>query len=300
MIGVILIMVKIRFPAQAGSFYAGDNKSLKEQVKHCFLHEYGPRKLPVVDRTGPRKIIGLVCPHAGYMFSGPVAANAYYELAEDGKPDTVVILGPNHTGLGSPLAVMNQGLWRTPLGDVEVDSQTADEIVHESGLVDVDEYAHLEEHSVEVQLPFLQYLYGSEFKLVPLCFMIQDLSSSMEVGNALAEVLANKNSVIIASSDFTHYQPQAVATKKDLMALKAVEALDERLFYSIVETQRISACGYGPITALITAAKGLGAQEATLLQYKTSGDITGDKSSVVGYAAVSFKKQTKTQETSLC
>jgi AmmeMemoRadiSam system protein B len=283
-------MAKIRRPTQAGAFYEGDVDTLKTQIENCFLQEFGPKKRPKVNRNGPREIIGLVCPHAGYMFSGSVAANAYYELASDGAPDTVVILGPNHTGYGSALAVVNEGFWRTPLGDVEIDGETANRIVQETRIVDVDELAHRFEHSIEVQLPFLQYLYGSEFKFVPICFQMQDLSSAVEVGKALVEVLANKNAVVIASSDMTHYEPQGNAAAKDMAALKAVEAMDEKRFYSIIEKQNVTACGYGPIAALITAAKGLGAKEAKLLCYKTSGDTTGDYSSVVGYAAVSFKK----------
>jgi AmmeMemoRadiSam system protein B len=282
--------MKIRRPTQAGAFYEGDAEALKIQIENCFLQEFGPKKRPKVNRNGPREIVGLVCPHAGYMFSGAVAANAYYELASDGKPDTVVILGPNHTGYGSALAVANEGVWRTPLGDVEVDGETANQIVREARIVDVDELAHRFEHSVEVQLPFLQYLFGSEFKFVPICFQMQDLASAVEVGKALIEVLANKNAVVIASSDMTHYEPQGNAAAKDMAALKAVEAMDARQFYSIIEKQNVTACGYGPIAALITAAKGLGAKEAKLLCYKTSGDTTGDYSSVVGYAAVSFKK----------
>ena len=283
-------MAKIRRPTQAGAFYEGDVDTLKTQIENCFLQEFGPKKRPKVNRNGPREIIGLVCPHAGYMFSGSVAANAYYELASDGAPDTVVILGPNHTGYGSALAVVNEGFWRTPLGDVEIDGETANRIVQETRIVDVDELAHRFEHSIEVQLPFLQYLYGSEFKFVPICFQMQDLSSAVEVGKALVEVLANKNAVVIASSDMTHYEPQGNAAAKDMAALKAVEAMDEKRFYSIIEKQNVTACGYGPIAALITAAKGLGAKEAKLLCYKTSGDTTGDYSNVVGYAAVSFKK----------
>jgi AmmeMemoRadiSam system protein B len=224
------------------------------------------------------------------MYSGPVAANAYYELALDGKPDTVVILGPNHTGYGSGLALVNEGFWRTPLGDVEVDAEVASDIVKETRLVDVDEVAHRFEHSVEVQLPFLQYLYGNEFKFVPVCFQMQDLASAVEVGRALVEVLDARNAVVIASSDMTHYEPQKNAAAKDLNALKAVENMNVKRFYSIIEAQNVTACGYGPIAALMTAAKGLMAKEAKLLRYQTSGDITGDHSSVVGYAAVCFKK----------
>jgi AmmeMemoRadiSam system protein B len=283
-------MVKVRNPAQAGAFYEGEAKSLKRQIEDCFLNKLGPGKIPKVVRDGPRQVVGLFCPHAGYMFSGPVAAHAYYKQALDGKPDVVVILGPNHSGYGSALAAMTEGFWRTPLGDVEVDSEVANQIVHESRIVDVDDSAHRFEHSIEVQLPFLQYLYGSKFKIVPICFLMQDLSSSREVGRAAAKVLAGKNAIIIASSDMTHYEPQARAAKKDTSALEAVEAMDEAKFYSTVETQGISACGYGPITALITGAKILGAKEAKLLCYKTSGDVIGDYSSVVGYAAVCFTK----------
>ncbi|MEM3442289.1 MAG: AmmeMemoRadiSam system protein B [Candidatus Bathyarchaeia archaeon] len=283
-------MAKIRRPTQAGAFYERDAEQLKKQIEECFLHEFGPGEIPKVVETGKRAVVGLVCPHAGYMFSGPVAAHAYYRLALDGRPDTVVIFGPNHTGYGSALAVMNEGFWRTPLGDVEVDGLTANQIVSESRIVDVDESAHRFEHSIEVQLPFLQYLFGSKFKIVPICFLMQDLSSAKEVGQAVAKVLAGKNAVVIASSDMTHYEPHERAVKKDGEALKAVEAMDETKFYSVIESQHVSACGYGPIIALIAAAKGLGAKEAKVLCYKTSGDVIGDYSSVVGYAAVSFTK----------
>ncbi len=283
-------MTKVRRPCQAGAFYAGTAESLKRQIENCFLHELGPGKIPEVVETGPRRVIGLVCPHAGYMFSGPVAAHAYYKLALDGKPDVVVLFGPNHTGYGSGLAVMNEGFWRTPLGDIEIDGELADQIVRESRIVDVDDSAHRFEHSIEVQLPFLQYLYGSAFKIVPVCFLMQDLSSAREVGKAVATVLAEKNAVIIASSDMTHYEPQESAERKDKMVLEAVEAMDEAKFYSVIEAHRVSACGYGPIAALITAAKILGAKEAKLLCHKTSGDVIGDYSSVVGYAAVCFTK----------
>ncbi len=283
-------MAKIRRPTVAGMFYEGDAEALKVQVESCFLHRFGPKKLPEVNLGGPREILGLICPHAGFMASGPVAAIAYYALALDGKPDTVVVLGPNHTGYGSALSVMNEGVWRTPLGDVEIDGAVADEIVKETSVLDVDDVAHRHEHSIEVQLPFLQYLYGDKFKFVPICFLMQDLESAKEVGRALVEVLAERNAVVIASSDFTHYESQASVDRKDLAALKAVEALDEKEFYSIIEGNDVSACGYAPVAALMTYAKGLGAQKAELLSHRTSGDITGDTSSVVGYAAVTIKR----------
>jgi hypothetical protein len=283
-------MAKVRQPCQAGAFYEGTAESLRRQIRNCFLHGLGPRKLPDVAKSDLRNIMGLVCPHAGYAFSGPVAAHAYYKLALDGKPDVVVILGPNHTGYGSPLAVMSEGFWRTPLGDVEIDTEIANKIVRESRIVDVDESAHRFEHSIEVQLPFLQYLYGSQFKIVPICFLMQDLDSVKEVGRAVSSVLMGKNAVVIASSDMTHYEPQERALENDMMAIRTIESMNEDMFYSTVEKRGISACGYGPIAGLITAAKTMGAKEAKLLCYKTSGDVIGDYSSVVGYAAMYFTK----------
>lgn len=274
----------------AGSFYAGSGESLRQQLEGCFTHEFGPGSLPKLERNGPRKIVGLVCPHAGYVYSGPVAANAYYELSSDGLPELFVILGPNHYGVGSGVAVMDRGVWRTPLGDVEIDTEAARELVRRSGIIDIDESAHTREHSIEVQLPFLQYVFGSSFKFVPLCFLMQDLDTCREVGVALGETLEAKNAVVIASTDMTHYEPHTRATEKDRKALDAVLGLDEELLYSVLRAYDVSACGYGPVTALITAAKRIGVSGAELLSYKTSGDITGDKSGVVGYAAVAFKK----------
>lgn len=283
-------MAKIRLPTVAGTFYEGNAEALKVQVESCFLHFFGPKKLPKINMNGPREILGLICPHAGFMASGPVAAIAYSELALDGKPDTVVILGPNHTGYGSALSVMTEGVWRTPLGDVEIDSELANAIVNKTRVLDIDDAAHRHEHSIEVQLPFLQYLYGNNFKFVPICFLMQDLDSAKEIGKALSEALVGKNVLVIASSDFTHYESQASAIRKDTAALKAVETLDENQFYNTIEKENVSTCGYAPVAALITYAKGLGAQKANLLSYKTSGDILGDRASVVGYAAVSIKR----------
>ena len=284
-------MPTIRRPTVAGQFYKGDAEALRAQIKNCFLHELGPKKLPNVNlHIHPRNIVGMICPHAGYMYSGPVAASAFYELALDGKPDTVVLMGPNHTGYGSALSLMREGVWRTPLGDIEIDTEMANKITHETSVIDVDELAHRYEHSIEVQLPFLQFLYGNAFKIVPICFLMQDYDSAVEVGRALVEVLDATNTVVIASSDMTHYEPAKTAAAKDQAALKAVTDMDAKRFYETVETQNITACGYAPITALITYAKGVNAKEAKLLSYHNSGDITGDSSSVVGYAAVSFRK----------
>jgi AmmeMemoRadiSam system protein B len=280
----------IRRPTVASQFYEGDAEALRAQISSCFLHKLGPQKLPQINLNAhPRNIVGLICPHAGYVYSGPVAASSFYELAIDGKPDTVVLLGPNHTGYGSVLALMREGIWRTPLGDVEVDSEISDAILHESNMVDVDEVAHRYEHSIEVQLPFLQFLYGNSFKIVPICYLMQDYESAIEVGRALTEALNATNTVVIASSDMTHYESAKTAGAKDHAALKAVTDLNAKRFYEIVETQNITACGYAPIASLITYSVGVCAK-AKLLNYHNSGDITEDYSSVVGYAAVSFKK----------
>jgi len=220
------------------------------------------------------------------MYSGPVAAHGYHHLAQDGKPDLVVIFGPNHQGIGSGLATMTEGAWRTPLGDVEVDTETATTIARESGIIDVDEVAHVREHSIEVQLPWLQYLYGSRFRFVPICFLMQDFESSREVGLAVAKALKNKNALVIASTDMTHYEPQKSAETKDKAIIEAVLQLDERKLYSEVEGRRVTMCGYGPVVAAITAAKEMGAKSGKLMCYKTSGDVVGDYSAVVGYASI--------------
>jgi len=284
------VSLKVRSPAVAGSWYAGTSAGLRAQIEQCFTHKFGPGKPSRVAEKGPRSLVGLVCPHAGYVYSGPVAAHAYYKLAADGKPDVIVIFSPNHTGRGSALAVMNEGAWRTPLGDVEIDAQTADQILRESRIIDVDDRAHAYEHSIELQLPFLQYLYGSAFKFVPICFLMQDLESSREVGEAVAKALSGKNALVIASTDMTHYEPQESAERKDKIAINAAIKMDEEQYYSAVESYAISTCGYGPTIAAITAAKALDAKKAQLLCYKTSGDITGDFSAVVGYASMAFIK----------
>lgn len=283
--------MKVRRSAYAGSFYAGDSQSLKVQIEECFTNQLGPKALPKVTEGKLKNIVGLISPHAGYMYSGPVAAHGYYQLALDGRPDVVVILGPNHSGVGSGLAVMREGMWRTPLGEVEVDGSTADHIVRGSNIIDVDESAHIGEHSIEVQLPWLQYLYGAGFKFVPICFLMQDFESAKEVGVAVAKALKDKNALVIASSDMTHYEPQKAAERKDMSVIEAALKLDEKKLYSTVEGLRVSMCGYGPVVAAITVAKELGAKEGKLLCYKTSGDVTGDYSAVVGYASVMLTKQ---------
>jgi len=275
----------IRLPCQAGSFYAGSADALRRQVEECFLHRFGPQRLPKVE-DGPRRLTSLICPHAGYMYSGPVAANGYHFAAQDGRPDTIIVLGPNHTGYGSGVSIMDDGVWRTPLGDVEVDSEMARGVQRASELIDIDESGHRFEHSIEVQLPFLQYVYGTAFKFIPICMMMQDLETSRDVGEAIAKTASSRNVLIIASTDMSHYESQRVAEAKDRLAIEAMLKLDAGELQSTVESNRISMCGYGPASAAIIASKKLGATLSQLLSYRTSGDVTGDRSRVVGYASL--------------
>ncbi|MDR1993122.1 MAG: AmmeMemoRadiSam system protein B [Nitrososphaerota archaeon] len=284
-------MPGIRRPIVASQFYEGDAEALRAQLTSCFLHKLGPQKFPSINKTAhPREIMGLLCPHAGYMYSGPVAASAFYSLAQDGKPDTVVLLGPNHTGYGSALSVMRDGLWQTPLGNIEINTTMADDILHKTPHLTVDALAHRFEHSLEVQLPFLQFLYGNSFKIVPICFQIQNYDVAVEIGHALVEALEDTNTLVIASSDMTHYESAKEALAKDQAALKKALALDVRGFYDIIQTQNITACGFMPLTSLLIYAADICAKPEQL-SYHNSGDITGDFSNVVGYAAMSFKKQ---------
>jgi AmmeMemoRadiSam system protein B len=279
-----------RRPLFAGQFYESNAEALRLQVESCFLNNLGPKQLPKVNfNSSHRNIVGLICPHAGYMYSGMVAASGFFELAQDGLPETIVILGPNHTGYGSGLSLMRKGFWQTPLGNIQIDTELADAILSKTNLLDVDDIAHRFEHSIGVQLPFLQYLFGDKFKLVPICFLMQDYSLAIEVGNALVEALNGHDAIVIASSDMSHYESAKQAEKKDLSALEAITALNAHRFYETVETQNITICGYAPITALITYAQGVNAK-AKLLSYHNSGEVSGDYSSVVGYASLRFTK----------
>lgn len=242
--------------------------------------------MPQLQR-GERRIIGLVSPHAGYMYSGPVAAHGFSALAQDGKPDRIIILGPNHHGIGSGVSLMSSGKWITPLGEVEVDRELAKEILKNSEIIDDDEEAHRLEHSIEVQLPFLQHLLG-EFRFVPICMMFQDVKTSLEVGEAVALACQGKDVLLIASTDFTHYEPQERAIKKDRTAIEKILALDPRGLVETVEREGISMCGYGPVAAMLEACKKLGAKTAKLLKHATSGDTSGFTAEVVGYASIAI------------
>ncbi len=273
--------MRARRPAVSGMFYAGTAEALIEQIEWCYKHELGPGVVPRVNSQGPREILGIVAPHAGYYYSGPVAAHGYKELADDGIPDCAVIIGPNHTGHGYPVSVWAGPVWHTPLGEVEVDEAFARRLVGD--VVEADETAHTHEHSVEVQLPWLQHLYTS-IKTVPIAMLAQDIETARAVGKSIAQ--PEGNPIMIASSDFTHYEPHPVAMEKDAALIQAIVDLDEKELYARCEQLNCTMCGYGPVASVIVAAKERKATKASLLKYATSGDTSGDFSRVVGYGCI--------------
>ena len=183
----------------AGQFYAGTQSALLEQIEWCYTHPHGPGKMPKV-KAGPRRLVGLVSPHAGYMYSGPVAAHGFAQMAQDGKPSSIVIIGPNHSGAGSGVSIMKSGKWQTPLGEVQIDEALSGAIKRASDIIDTDAVAHAYEHSLEVQLPFIQHLFNVDFKIVPICMMLQDEGTSKEVGDAIAEASTSFSGCIMSSS----------------------------------------------------------------------------------------------------
>lgn len=276
-----------RYPAVAGYFYESDPTQLINQIERAFQHPLGPGSLPKVSGERVRKSIGFISPHAGYVYSGPIAAHSYHKLAEEGKPEVFVIVGPNHTGRGTALSVMTEGIWFTPLGEVPIDTEFAKAIVRESEYASPDIEAHMEEHSVEVQIPFLQYLFKN-IKIVPIVMMLQTTRIAKDLAKAI-EVAAEKlgrDYVFIASTDFTHYEPHEIAVKKDALAIERIINIDPEGLYNVVEKYNISMCGPGPVMTLLHIAKRRGVSKAEKLAYATSGDVSGDKSLVVGYASI--------------
>ncbi len=283
----------MRYPAVAGAFYERSRDALLMQIEACYTHPIGPGRVPVV-RKGPRRLLGLVVPHAGYMFSGPVAAHAYATLAEDGWPPSFAILGPNHHGQGAPLALTDHD-WQTPLGTV-----AADAALHSALLkppLEDDIRAHRDEHSIEVQLPFLQHL-GQAVRFAPICMAFQEYDLAAEVGELVANAVKGSDVVLIASSDFTHVGVQynqlpprgmsapGFAKEQDSKAIEKILALDPKGFAAKVAQADISMCGYGPVTSMLTAAKKLGATQAKLLKYGSSSDVSHDEHMAVGYGAI--------------
>lgn len=277
-----------RAPAVAGIFYPSDARELYQLIELSFKEQrFGPGHLPPSKEFNRRRIYGIVSPHAGYVYSGAVAANGYYETSSMNF-DRIVMIGPNHYGIGTGLATVRNGIWETPLGEVEVDSELASQIAENSGILDFDELAHSRDHCLEVQLPFLQYIKKNQFKIVPVIMIMQDKVTASEIGESIASSTRNRNTLLIASSDFTHYEPNDEAHRKDDELIKAILSLDISNFYTTFERLNVSACGYGAIASIMTAAKALGATKGELLRYATSGDVMGDTNNVVGYASIIF------------
>jgi AmmeMemoRadiSam system protein B len=268
----------IRKPVVAGQFYPASASELKAMIRSM-----------VKEKAVKEEVIGLVSPHAGYIYSGVVAGATISRVK---FKDTFIIMGPNHTGAGRPLSIMTEGVWQTPLGDVEIDTELAEEILANSKHLEEDDGAHLYEHSIEVQLPFLQY-FKPDLKMVPMVFGHPDGAVYKEVGKEIARAVKalGREVVILASSDMSHYEPQESAQKKDTQAIGAILKLDEGELLKRVYELNITMCGYAPAVSLIVAAKELGATSAELVKYQTSGDVTGDYSAVVGYAGIIIKSR---------
>jgi len=283
-----LIKGNRRAPAVAGIFYPSNARELYQLIELSFKEQrFGPGHLPPSEEFSRQRIYGIVSPHAGYVYSGAVAANGYYETSSMNF-DRIVMIGPNHYGIGTGLATVRNGIWETPLGEVEVDSELASQIAENSGILDFDDLAHSRDHCLEVQLPFLQYIKKNQFKIVPIIMIMQDKVTASEIGESIASSTRNLNTLLIASSDFTHYEPNDEAYRKDDELIKAILSLDISNFYSTFERLNVSACGYGAIASIMTAAKSLGATKGELLRYATSGDVMGDINNVVGYASIIF------------
>lgn len=268
----------IRKAVVAGQFYAGRAKALQSDIKSLLSRQVGIKK---------EEALAAVCPHAGYIYSGEVAGAVYARLQ---VPKVVVILCPNHTGLGRPVALMSEGAWETPLGQVPISSALAKQILKQSGLIEEDSAAHLGEHSLEVQLPFLQTI-REDFQLVPICLGEISYSSCEELAQGLVRAVSSfpEKVLLVASTDMTHYEPHEKAKRKDMKAIEKVLALDPRGLYETVKAEAISMCGYVPTTVALAAAKELGATQAELVMYRTSGEVSGDYEQVVGYAGIIVK-----------
>jgi hypothetical protein len=281
--------LKNRRPAVAGTFYPADRNDLIRLIESCFTHALGPGKLP---GSGDAKegLVALISPHAGYVYSGPVASHGFLLLSGANKPDTVIIVGPNHSGVGTDVSLYPEGRWLTPLGPIDIDSELTYSLVRRSDVFSVDDFSHASEHSIEVQLPFLQYVL-KDFKLVPICMLDQSKETSKKVGDAVAEAVVGKRALLVASSDLTHYEPADAVRKKDEQVLSEVMTLDVDRLYSTLASTGSTACGYGPMTVAMRVAQKLGAKGGRLLKYANSGDIMGDNRAVVGYASAAFEKE---------
>lgn len=264
---------KIRKPAVAGQFYPSSTQDLKDQIEDL-----------IDKKANKTDVIACMLPHAGYMYSGGVAACTVSRI---NIKDKIILMGPNHTGLGAPFSIMTEGVWQTPLGETMIDSNLAKKILQNSKYLEDDVAAHTYEHSLEVELPFLQY-FKTDFKIVPITLLSDEIKSLKEIGKEIADVLKDSKdpAMIIASSDMTHYEPQGMAQNKDKEAIEAILELNEDKLMEKIRKFNISMCGYAPVIVMLTIAKMLGAKAASLIKYQTSGDVTGERDSVVGYAGI--------------
>lgn len=281
-----------RLPQVAGSFYSANAHKLQEQIESCFLSDLGPKKLPSqVAKEEKNRLLGIIVPHAGYVYSGPIASWAYLEAAKEIRAlKTAILLGPNHTGSGAPVAIYPEGSWSTPFGSLTVNRNLSHRLAEEG--FSIDELAHSFEHSLEVQLPFLQFLYGNSFQIVAVTMLDQSLKTAIKLGENLARVLEQeKEFLIIATTDLTHYESEEEAHNKDEKLLETLQKGDVANVYKTASNLQVSACGIGPAAAAIKACSLLKANKINLLKYETSAAITHDKQAVVGYASLSLCRQ---------
>ncbi|HUJ30522.1 MAG TPA: AmmeMemoRadiSam system protein B [Candidatus Acidoferrum sp.] len=266
----------IRSPVVAGRFYPSDPRELAGQID-----SFAPKGNP------KRPARACVVPHAGYMYSGHVAGAVYSSLK---IPDRCILLGPRHFPRGEPMATLTQGKWKTPLGEAAIDSALAMELARADPRLRDDFVAHEHEHSLEVQIPFLQRL-APEFQFVPVVLASDRYGALEELGHAVARVVAAHDGpvLIVASTDMNHYESDEITRVKDRKAIDKILALDPRGLYDTVRQEGITMCGYAATVATLVAAIDLGAKAAKLLRYATSGDITGDRDEVVGYAGFTIE-----------
>ena len=272
----------IRKPVVAGQFYENDPQKLTQSIENCFIHKFGPGKKP--PSLESQKIYGVICPHAGYMYSGAPAAHAYHAISSQ-DIDLAVIIGPNHWGIGSDVATMWDGKWKTPLGMIEIDSDASSHFLNLTENVKDDFLSHTRDHSLEVQIPMLQTIFPEKLKILPIIMKQQGIETAKEIGSAIADIAKTRKLTIIGSSDF---EENAFAYEQDKALIEPILKLDVEEFYNILKERKVSACGYGAIASTIVACKTLGATKGILLSYSTSGDITGIKDSVVGYGSIKF------------
>ena len=269
--------ISIRHPAVAGKFYPGDAESLREEVSAYLSQKHSSTQSPI-------RALGCIAPHAGYIYSGHVAGAVFVRLE---IPRRCIVLCPNHTGVGRALAMMSEGEWETPLGNVPIDVELAEKLKQCFPALNNDSSAHRAEHAIEVELPFLLLL-QPKLTFVPIALGTAQFEPLEQLGNAIADMLATLHEpvLIVASSDMNHYESDAVTRVKDHRAIERILTLDARGLYDVVRQQDISMCGFGPAVTMLTATKKLGAKSAELVKYATSGDVSGDRNMVVGYAGV--------------